>query len=222
MKKNPFISLWIVIFLGSYLALSFLDMIPLELEEAHFRFVEGAKSALKTFQVSGHYSLTASSSEAEASTAKVNETILPNRIMIEKIGVDVSVLNPETRDIDALDRALLEGAVRYPGSGGLDDESNMFIFAHSTGYKTVRNQAFKSFNHLGTLQNGDVITVQSGDTDYRYTVVSVLEVDANEALVALSIGKKMLTLSTCDSFGDKSSRFVVKAEFLQSIPHSTF
>lgn len=217
MKKTTFIIWWVLVFAASYTALSFLGMIPVELSEAHYRLIESVKSVFRTNQTEADVS-TATSTSSPAVIEKVNEIILPSRIAIPKIGVDTPVVNPETRDTGVLDRALLEGVVRYHGSGGLDDESNMFLFGHSTGYSTVRNQAFKAFNRLGELQIGDMISVDSGDMEYRYKVSSISHVDSDQALVELKTGKKMLTLSTCDSFGEKNDRFVVQAEFLQALP----
>jgi LPXTG-site transpeptidase (sortase) family protein len=119
-----------------------------------------------------------------------------------------------------LDQALLTGVVRFPGSGGLDDESNMLLFGHSTSFRTVHNSAFKSFNRLGELQIGDSITIQSGDLEYRYKVVTVKLVDKNRELVEFATGEKRITLSTCDTFGERSDRFVVEAQFLQTVPLS--
>ncbi len=202
--------------MASYIGLSALDMVPVELSEANFRVIESVKARFiqTTLKVSASV---AQPQDAEVEPVMLKEEILPERVVIEKISVDVPVLNPETRDVGELDRALLEGAVRYPGSGGLDDESNMFLFAHSTGYRTVRNQAFKSFNHLGDLKIGDVVSVYAQGVEYRYQVSSVAHVDSDDALVEFSVGKKTLTLSTCDSFGEKSDRFVVRADFVQRI-----
>ena len=156
-------------------------------------------------------------SQDRAITDQLNQPILsqgvePTRIVIEKIGVDVSVANPNSTNVKTLDDYLLQGAVRYPGSG-LIGFGNMFIFAHSTGYRVVQNQAFKAFNGLKNLSAGDLIKVYSGAQVYNYRVSSVLLVDESRALVEFGSAKNMLTLSTCNSFGAKSERYVVEAEF---------
>jgi len=221
MRKFSFAIWCVAVFTASYLVLSSLDMVPLELSEANYRMTQKVKSSF--FSPSVEISVAAvAGAEAPEVRDSVKEQILPDHIFINKIGVDAKVLNPETRDTAVLDRALLEGVVRYPGSGGFDDNSNMFLFGHSTGYRIVQNQAFKSFNRLEELQIGDVVSITSGNTEYRYKVVSVSRVNKNEELVEFTSGKKMLTLSTCDSFGEKSDRFVVRAEFVQGLPRSEF
>jgi LPXTG-site transpeptidase (sortase) family protein len=140
----------------------------------------------------------------------------PTRIVIDKINVDVSVSNPNTTDLATLDDYLLRGAVRYPGSGLLGF-GNMFIFAHSTGLQVVNNQAFKAFNGLKNLTTGDLIKVYSDSKVSTYRVTSVKMVDQNEALVDFDNNRNMLTLSTCNSFGQKGDRYVVEAEFVSSL-----
>lgn len=139
----------------------------------------------------------------------------PSRIVIESIGVDSIITNPQTTNIATLDEYLKQGAVRYPGSGLLG-EGNMFIFGHSTGLAVVRNQAYKAFNGLKNLKVGDVIKVYGGSENkvYIYKVNSVKLVDKDQTLVKFDDNKDMLTLSTCNTFGQKEERHVVEADFV--------
>lgn len=152
----------------------------------------------------------------EQTTSIVYEDDTPVRIIIERIGVDTPINNPETRDIETLDAALLSGAVHYPGSGDLEDISNMFLFAHSTGFRVVQNEAFKAFSGLKDIQDNDLIRVQSKTKEYVYRVTGLSLVDADNALVNFSSTRKMLTLSTCNSFGQEQERYVVEADFVGS------
>ena len=143
----------------------------------------------------------------------------PGRIVIGAIGVDASISNPAESDIETLDKGLLYGAVRYPGSAELNEDGTVYLFAHSSFLKIVRNPAYRTFNNIQKLSVGDEIHVYSATSDYAYRVTSVLLVDAESALVDLSGGKgAKLVLSTCDSFGAKSQRFVVEADFVRSSP----
>lgn len=158
---------------------------------------------------------------AETQPEDVRETVtehsaLPERIIIERLGIDAQVLNPQNADIETLDAALLSGVVRYPGSGDLNDESNMFLFGHSTGFRVVQNEAFKVFNGLRDAQEGDLVRVQSATDEYVYRITRVVLVDAQEALVSFATGKRKLTLTTCNSFGAKEERYVVEADFVGS------
>ncbi len=137
----------------------------------------------------------------------------PLRIVIPSVGVDGIVKNPSSTDIDVLDSELTLGAVRYPGSG-VPGLGNMFIFGHSTGYKIVQNKAYKIFNTIKNVKEGDEIQILGDRNVYVYKVTSVKEVNKDETLVKFDTkGPATLTLSTCDSFGAKTDRFVVQATF---------
>lgn len=141
------------------------------------------------------------------------KAVLPNHIKIPKISVNVSISNPESDSVVVLDDYLTRGSVRYPGSGSLTS-GNMFLFAHSTGIKIVQNQAYKAFNNLQYLSNGDVIYVSGEDgKTYLYNVSSVKLATDKDVLVRFDKNDRMLTLSTCNTFGQKSERYVVEAYF---------
>lgn len=161
------------------------------------------------------------------STTGVTNTrayIYPIRITISSVGIDAPISNPETRDVAKLDEYLTKGAVRYPDSGTLGG-GNMFLFGHSTGFKVVRNQAYKTFNNLKDVKAGDIITVYSATSTradgtiepsraFNYKAVSVTLVDDSKALVDFTRKEHMITISTCNTFGEKQERYVVEALFV--------
>jgi len=138
----------------------------------------------------------------------------PTRIVIEDIGVDTDIANPSSTAIATLDEALLDGAVRYPGSALLGERATMFLFGHQSYLPVVKNKAFKAFNGLQKLSEGAVIRVYSDTAVYEYAVRSVSKVLASDALIPLSDDGQNLFLSTCNSFGDPGERYVVEAEYL--------
>ena len=148
----------------------------------------------------------------ETTENKVGE--LPLSIKISAIGVDSQIYNPATTSVEVLDSYLLKGAVRYPGSGLLGGNGNIFIFGHSSSLNIVNNQAFKTFNGIKDLKNGDFIQVFSSKYEYVYKVLSVNMVSADKALVEFNTESKMLTISTCSHFGEKANRYVVQSEFV--------
>lgn len=137
----------------------------------------------------------------------------PVRISIPSIGVNSIIKNPISTNYETLDTELTKGVVRYPGSGypGL---GNMFLFGHSTGFSLVQNQAYKVFNRLKDLKNGSSIYIYGNQATYEYKVTSVKKVDEKTALVSFNTTKNMITLSTCDSFGKQTDRFVVEGELV--------
>lgn len=144
------------------------------------------------------------------------KNIGPARIIIDAIDVDATVVAPDSRDITVMDDALRDGVVHYPGSGSISDDGTMFLFGHSSSLPVIYNEMYKVFNHLSELKSGNTIRIQGGGIENVYRVTSVTLVDSEEALVDLSSNDKSLIISTCNSFGSKSERFVVHANFVGS------
>jgi len=202
-KERPllFIVVWVLLF-GGLLSISFaFDIIP--------RIGGDPASG----EVAGDATTTA---PAVSEEAMIPSNSAPARIIIDRIGVNAPVNNPESRNIEVLNESLLTGVVHYPGSGDLEDTSNLFLFGHSSGLRVVHNQLFKVFNGLKELKKNDIIKVQSESKEYLYRVKSVTLTTADQAFVELSNRKKTLTLSTCNTFGAKEERYVVQADFVGS------
>lgn len=140
----------------------------------------------------------------------------PERVIISKIEVDSYIQAPQSQNVSALDEALQKGAVYYPGSGTIE-KGNIFLFGHSTNWKVVNNQAYKTFNGLENLEEGDEITLHAGEYAYIYIVTSVTLVDDDEGLVEFDNSGKTLTISTCNTFGAKQERWVVDAIFEKKV-----
>jgi LPXTG-site transpeptidase (sortase) family protein len=189
-----FIGVMIAIFAITYTGLYFLGWIPASL---------GGPDRVNDDYWVGEYDLY---------NVDTNERTKPDRIVINKVGVDTTVEQPQTRDVNALDQYLTRGAVYYPGSGTVE-QGNMFVFGHSTGFQVVQNQAYKTFNGIEDLVRGDEITVEADGKVYIYRVESVKLLSEDDALITFDNSERRLTLSTCNTFGSKQERWVVEAEF---------
>jgi LPXTG-site transpeptidase (sortase) family protein len=143
---------------------------------------------------------------------------LPSQIDIPSIGLSATIENPTSTKIEVLDRELEKGAVRYPTSAKLGEEGNVILFGHSSYLPVVANRAFKAFNEIQKLEKGDRIIVRGDTHVFVYAVESVVETDAESAAIPLTVEGSKLTLATCDSFGEKSDRFVVVAGLVESYP----
>ena len=146
------------------------------------------------------------------------EGILPERIVISAIGMDLPIQNPATKDIDALTEVLKAGPARYVDSARPGEKGNMLLFGHSSQLPIVRNRMYKAFNNISDLREGDSISVYGGGNEYLYSVTSVRAGDAKKDVIDLSREKgARLTLVTCNTLGEKSARWIVEAEFIGSI-----
>lgn len=195
-KKEDFFGVFAITFVGSVLILASCDLLPSRvLARAEPDVVLGASAVVNTVSIPED----------------------PVKIVIPIIGRSASVANPTTTDIKILDQNLLTGAVRYPTSARLGETGNVVIFGHSSYLPVVGNQAFKAFNGIQKLVAGDVIVVYSASAAYTYQVTSVSkESAASDAGINLAVTGRVLTLATCDSFGAKSDRFIVTADFVES------
>jgi len=147
--------------------------------------------------------------------AGATKTMLPERIIIPDIGLDLPVQNPDTRDIHALDEFLKAGPARYVDSARLGEPGNILIFAHSSRLPVVRNTMYKAFNDVHKLEKGDTITLTARGKSYVYAVESVRQVSATNTEIDMSRGSgSRLTLVTCDTLTSKDARFVLEARLV--------
>jgi len=204
-KKWSFLGIFVLIFAGSTIALAQLDLLP--------------NDPFATNDIAGAISndLTKSSLNSLATTVVPIPAIEePIKITISSIGLSATVANPTSTDASVLDELLLKGAVRYPTSAKLGETGNVVLFGHSSYLPIVGNQAYKTFNEIQKLKKGDLVTVSSSGTAYTYVVRTVAKENANNDIIPLSVSGRVLTLATCNSFGLKSDRFVVTADFVES------
>lgn len=139
------------------------------------------------------------------------------RVVAKDISLDVTVVNPTSTDINDLDKALESGAVHYPTSAQLGVNGTVLLFGHSSYLPVVYHQYYKTFDGIQNLKPGQIVSVYSGTTEYRYQVNSVRVADSTDESdnqIPLPNDAKYLTLVTCDSFAAKSNRFVVTASFV--------
>lgn len=216
LKKHSQFIIWFgLVFLVTFTGLYIVGFVPTEFADSNSpSLIDSIREAI--VGDAGNSNTGAPTIEATSSTTHPEfKGEDPTHIKIDAIGVDASVSNPDTTNSVVLDDQLTHGAVHYPGSGLLAD-GNVFIFGHSTNWTIVHNQAYKTFNGLKDLKSGDEIDVTGGSGDvYIYKVDSVTLADDDQIWVDLSDTAPTLTLSSCNTFGQKQQRYVVKAEFVK-------
>jgi len=208
-NKKPFFVVFFVIVLASYALLYTVDFIP----EPVTQPVSQQEEDNEVVEVT-----TIVQEEAVEVESLAARSPLPTRIIFDRLDKKIAVLNPQSRDVSELDAALLSGVVRHPDSATLTEEGNVFILGHSSYLPNVFNKNFQAFNGIQDLQWGDIIRVQSEDSEYVYRVQRVYEAKASEVVVPPTPGKAQLTLATCDSFGSKDDRFIVEAHLIETKP----
>ena len=141
----------------------------------------------------------------------VGSDTLPNTLTIDALDKTVTVLNPSSNKVEALDAALLKGVIRHPDSATFGEEGNMFIMGHSSYLPTVHNRNFQALNGIQNLKWGDTIKLSSKDTVYTYKVEKTYKAKASGFTVPVAGKGKTLTLATCNSFGTTDDRYIVEA-----------
>jgi LPXTG-site transpeptidase (sortase) family protein len=206
------------IFVAFYSFLSFYGFVPQQVRNINSVVLGNFLSAIDSYKQEDKSQIIGEENENSLEAEFVSMFIEPEHISITKIGVDSAIVIPSSRETEVLDEALRIGVVKYPGSGFLGERSNMLLFGHSTGLPVVQNQAYRVFNGLDKLKQGDDIRVRGGGVEYVYRVSSVNILHESEALIEFNTGSRMLTLSTCNTFGAKEERVVVEATFFTSYP----
>jgi LPXTG-site transpeptidase (sortase) family protein len=199
-RKASFLGVFAFVFIGSVIALGRLDLLPSPVK------VTASESSIVSKNVTKKTFVSVQNIAPE----------LPTKIEIPAIKLSAAIANPTTTTVEILDQDLLKGAVRYPTSARLGEIGNVVLFGHSSYLPIVGNQAYKTFNGIQKLSAGDTVIVYSSGAAYTYTVRSVAKESANNAVIQLSVTDKVLTLSTCNSFAEKTDRFVVVADFVES------
>lgn len=199
-RKWGFLGLFCILFFTMVLTLARLDLLP------------EIKPVLTVSQ-----SVLSASPRIAMNIHTLPRVELPTSIAIPTLKLAATIENTNTTDIAVLDSLLLNGVVRYPTSAKLGETGNVVLFGHSSYLPIVKNQAYKTFNGIQKLVAGDTIVVSSSGTSYTYRVRSVAKENADDnSAIPLVTVEKILTLVTCDSFGAKTDRFVVVADFVES------
>ena len=201
--RNPiaFAVAFLAFFLLSVAFLSFVDALP---DPSHTDTSEAHASTITT--------------TTDVKPVAATKAELPVRVVAAKAGLNVTIKNPSSTDVEVLDNDLLSGAVRYPTSGKLGANGTVLLFGHSSYLPVVHNQAYKAFDGIQNLKKGDEVSVYSSTLEYRFAVESVTVANADEDVVELRSDGQYLTLVTCDSFTKKTDRFIVTAKFIGAYP----
>lgn len=214
--KAVFLAATILIFFLSLSAAESIGFVPDYIDgTSHARETFATTLSEESFAISNLPQL---GTEATSTPAVSMVAAKPARIIIPSIDLDLSIQNPETRDIAALDELLKNGPARYVDSALLGEQGgNMIIFAHSSNLPVVKNQMYKAFNEVKNLKAGESITIQANGVNYLYVVNSVKKADASETRIDMrpELGTR-LTLVTCDTLTSKDARFVLEASFVGS------
>ena len=202
-NKFPFLVMFFFVFTGTFALLYALDFYPEPIKDQ--------STVVATTTTTTTPVIPVKPVETVTPDVVVGEDTLPNLLTIDALDKTVTVLNPSSNSVAALDAALLKGVIRHPDSATFNEEGNMFILGHSSYLPTVHNRNFQALNGIQNLKWGDTIKLRSKDTEYTYKVDKVYKVKASGFTVPVAGKGKTLTLATCNSFGSTDDRHIVEA-----------
>lgn len=133
-------------------------------------------------------------------------------LYIPKISVAVPIVaNVDGTNKTAYNKALLSGVAHYRGTALPGENSNIFIFGHSSTWNGVGDYA-EAFAHLNDLERDDQIIIYRQQKENKY-LVSKKEIVAADDLSWLEPTKsEQLILMTCWPIGSNLKRLVVIAK----------
>ncbi len=214
MFKQLFLLWLLFVVVGSFVS-AFARQNHIVLRDGDPGVTKAAQSALLANNTNVDFSYPDVTREVTATSVGQTRKIYPSRLVIPKIGTDLPISNPQTRDIEKLDAELRSASVRYPDSATLGVQGgNMLLFGHSSRLPIVHNKLYKAFNNIEKLKKGDMVKVLSGTDTYSYQVSKVYQSSSLDGRIPLVVPGHRVTLLTCDSFGKKSDRWVVEANFI--------
>ena len=139
----------------------------------------------------------------------------PDLLIIPALGVIAPVryvaLNSETIFQQALD----SGVVHYPGTAGVGQSGNCYIFGHSSDFWWSKGKYKTVFALLPHLKKNDIIILSNPQGDaFVYTVTGSKVISSTDIqyLNQNDKTKKLLTLQTSYPVGTALERFIVLAE----------
>lgn len=127
-------------------------------------------------------------------------------LTIEKINLNLPILKGATKENLDISVASLENTGKAGAVG------NYALAAH-------RSHPYgQNFNRLDELEVGDRVEVDTGETIYRYTVVTKLYVKPEETWVLSSTREaKEITLITCHPMIKPTQRLIIKGELSEQV-----
>jgi sortase A len=145
--------------------------------------------------------------EFKAGLPAADFAVSPNRLIINKIGVNAPIV--EAKDEKA---GLARGAWRLPESSTPDKGGNTVITGHRFKYLPPNNLTFFLFDKLAA---GDIISVIWQNKEYYYRVKEIKIIPPTDLSILDPSDKPVLTLFTCHPVYSTEKRLVIVAETVE-------
>ena len=154
---------------------------------------------------------------------KIEITPYENRVVIPKIGKNITLVEIKNRKIDCehelediFMKELENGVVRYPGSAIPWEEWNSFIFGHSSNFPWMNGDYNEVFSNLNFLEEWDEIIIYYNQKKFKYIVKEKRVIKPGDvSVLKKNISKKELSIMTCWPIWTTLNRLVVTGEMVE-------
>ncbi|MBI4127823.1 MAG: sortase [Parcubacteria group bacterium] len=212
---EQFLRLFVVIFLVSYIGLSWRFLIV----QAQYRL-----GLVKPFaRVLAYRDATASAIptvDPILESVKALALTLDERdyIVIPKINVITPVVYEETRAEWKIQKALNQGVVHYAGTALPGEEGNVFLVGHSSSWVGNTSPYVAIFSLIAELKENDEAFFIRDDKIYRYHYRDAVIVEPSDLSVLTPSGTRVISLMTCWPLGTTLKRLVVRMDEVRYYP----
>jgi len=158
-------------------------------------------------------------SEPEYSRTRTTPAIIPDRIVIEKLGLDAPVVTAESIQVTIDGKDIIQFLVPEEFAAGWHETSAPLGEIGNTVISGHHNAFGKVFEKLVTLKKGDEVVLKSGDKVFTYQVAKVLnllekdeplDIRLENARWIMPSDDERITLITCwPKYSDKNRILVL-------------
>jgi len=151
------------------------------------------------------------SSQTQASHRESDPQIQEFGIIISKIRVIAPVIkNVNGKNKTKYNQELQRGVAHYQGTALPGENSNIFLFAHSS--PAIGEGPYSEiFSRLNELAKDDEITIYFQNQKFNYLVTEKKVIDKTQTSILLPTKTEQLTLMTCWPIGTNVKRLIIKA-----------
>lgn len=155
-------------------------------------------------------------------TPPTNRLVIPKigkNIPIVQVDIDSNNLEQELIGIEvegAIQDALRNGVVHYPGTAAPGQHGNFFVTGHSSYYPWDSGEYKEVFALLSKLEVGDIYVAYYDQKKYTYKVTVKKEVSPTQVdVLTQPKDKRVSTLMTCTPLGTALRRLIIQAELIE-------
>ena len=148
-----------------------------------------------------------------APVVKVQPKYTDFHLEIPSLDINTPIIpDVDGNDKEAYFKALEGGVAHFQGTAKPGEDSNIFIFGHSSYYWWAAGDYKEVFKNLEDVKEGDEIDVWYQEKEFKYQVSEIKVVEPTEISVLKPTPTEQLTLMTCVPVGTDKERLIVIAK----------